>query len=142
MSTRKTKATRRRRGHAELRAALLERREELLRQMRGGLADSRLDRLGARFDDLADRASDSLYNELAHGVAEIATADLRRIDRALEKIDKRTYGRCEACGKAIPKARLRVLPFADLCVGCQEQFESEAGADDFGTHLRPRHSSN
>ena len=82
-TTKARKARRRSRGYGELRKLLLQRREELLEQMNGELADSRPDRLGARFDDVADRASESLYNELAQGVAEIASADLRKIERAL-----------------------------------------------------------
>jgi len=132
MKTTKTKKPRAHRPrYAALRKMLVERREELLDQMHGGLADSRRDPLGARFDDLADRANDSLYDELARGLAEIATADLRKIERAIEKIDNKAYGRCESCGRRIPQARLRMLPFADLCVECQREEEQEA-ADSAG----------
>lgn len=93
--------------------------------MHDELDDSRPDRVGARFDDIADRATESLYDELAQGFAEIATADIRRIERALEKMDRKTYGTCEACGKPIPQARLRMLPFAELCVACQQELEDE-----------------
>ena len=44
-------------------------------------------------------------------------------------MERRTYGRCEACGKPIPQARLRMLPFAEMCVQCQREAEEEAGAD-------------
>lgn len=40
------------------------------------------------------------------------------IDRALERIDAGTYGRCEACGVTIPAERLDALPWAALCVPC------------------------
>jgi len=137
MSTTKPKRTRRRAsGYGEMRGLLLRRREELLAQMNDGLADSRLDRVGAQFQDAADRATDSLYHELAQGVAEIATANLHKIDRALEKIERKTYGKCEACGKRIPQARLRALPFADLCVRCQQEVEEESAADPYD-HLGP-----
>lgn len=126
--------------YASIRDLLLRRREELVEQMHGELADSRADRVGARFDDVADRASDSLYSELAQGVAEIATADLHRIERALARIDERTYGRCEICGKPIPKARLRLLPFADLCVRCQQEVEDEAAAAEYGALSEHRHN--
>ena len=126
MKTTKKPRKRSRTDYSALRAALLQRREELLDQINGGLADSRLDTVGARFDDIADRASDALYSELAQGVAEIATAGLRKIDRALERLEAKTYGRCEECGKPIPKARLSLLPFADLCVACQREVENAA----------------
>ena len=137
MSTTKPKRTGRRAiGYGETRELLLRRREELLAQMNDVLADSRLDRVGAQFQDAVDRATDSLYQELAQGVAEIATANLHKIDRALEKIERKTYGTCEVCGKQIPQARLRALPFADLCVRCQQEVEEEAASDAYG-HLGP-----
>ena len=41
------------------------------------------------------------------------------IDHAISKIRNGTYGRCESCGQPIPKARLKALPQARLCVGCK-----------------------
>jgi RNA polymerase-binding protein DksA len=41
---------------------------------------------------------------------------LRKIDRALARMDEGTYGICSRCGKPIEKARLRALPYADLCI--------------------------
>jgi DnaK suppressor protein len=48
-----------------------------------------------------------------------ASAAVEEIDDALRKIDRKTYGGCERCHQAIPKARLRALPFARLCVACK-----------------------
>ncbi len=48
-----------------------------------------------------------------------ARAAVEEIDRALAKIDAGTYGTCEQCGQAIPKARLKALPYATLCVACK-----------------------
>ena len=48
-----------------------------------------------------------------------AQAAVEEIDRALEKIAAGTYGLCEQCGQPIPKARLRALPYAALCVACK-----------------------
>jgi len=44
---------------------------------------------------------------------------VEEIDDAQRKIDRKTYGACERCHEAIPKARLRALPFARLCVACK-----------------------
>ena len=44
---------------------------------------------------------------------------VEEIDDAERKIDRKTYGACERCHEAIPKARLRALPFARLCVACK-----------------------
>jgi RNA polymerase-binding protein DksA len=48
-----------------------------------------------------------------------ARAAVEEIDRALVKIDAGTYGTCEQCGQPIPKARLKALPYATLCVACK-----------------------
>lgn len=39
-----------------------------------------------------------------------------RIDKALAKIDEGTYGLCDRCGKPIEKARIKALPYANLCL--------------------------
>ena len=41
---------------------------------------------------------------------------LGKIDRALTRMAGGTYGVCSRCGKPIEKARLRVLPYVDLCI--------------------------
>ena len=109
-------------GHL-LRNLLVQRRQELLRGLHDELASTAA--AGIDYGDIADQASASLYNELAHGFAEIASADIRMIDQAIQRIDDQTYGLCESCGQPIPQARLRALPFASLCVRCKR--EEEAG---------------
>ena len=49
----------------------------------------------------------------------LARAAVDEIDRALAKMDAGTYGVCERCGNPIPKARLKALPYAALCVACK-----------------------
>lgn len=41
---------------------------------------------------------------------------MERIDKALAKIEEGTYGLCDRCGKPIEKARLKALPYANLCI--------------------------
>jgi DnaK suppressor protein len=48
-----------------------------------------------------------------------ARAAVDEIDHALAKIANGTYGVCENCGQPIPKARLKALPFARLCIACK-----------------------
>ena len=46
---------------------------------------------------------------------------LGRAQRALEKLAQAPdeAGTCEECGEDIPWARLKAMPFAELCVSCQ-----------------------
>src|SRR2546428_7650512 len=48
---------------------------------------------------------------------------LRQIDAALARLHAGRYGLCAACSESIPVPLLRALPFATLCVTCQEQRE-------------------
>ncbi|KJE76631.1 TraR/DksA family transcriptional regulator [Ferrimicrobium acidiphilum] len=49
-----------------------------------------------------------------------ALAAIEEVDLALRKMDRGVYGLCESCKQSIPRARLRALPFARLCVRCKE----------------------
>ncbi len=46
-------------------------------------------------------------------------AAVGEIDQALERISRKTYGYCEQCRNPIPRARLKVMPAARLCVQCK-----------------------
>lgn len=41
---------------------------------------------------------------------------LGKIGRALTRMDAGTYGICTRCGKPIDKARLKALPYVELCI--------------------------
>lgn len=48
---------------------------------------------------------------------------LKKIDKALEKIEKGEYGVCETCGEEIGAKRLEARPVTDLCIRCKEEQE-------------------
>jgi len=48
-----------------------------------------------------------------------AQVTISEIDGALAAIDDGTYGVCDNCHQAIPKARLRALPYVRLCMACK-----------------------
>jgi DnaK suppressor protein len=52
------------------------------------------------------------------GVGGSLEATEARTTRALQKLDEGTYGTCDACGKTIAPARLRVAPESTLCIEC------------------------
>jgi DnaK suppressor protein len=43
---------------------------------------------------------------------------LRKVERALTRVNDGSYGICESCGLPIPVARLEVLPYSSECVSC------------------------
>ncbi|HKB08824.1 MAG TPA: TraR/DksA family transcriptional regulator [Candidatus Polarisedimenticolia bacterium] len=56
-------------------------------------------------------------------IMEALDRTLRQIDAALARLRAGRYGFCSSCSDPIPLARLRALPFATLCVPCQERRE-------------------
>jgi DnaK suppressor protein len=74
---------------------------------------------------MADMASDNYEREFALNLADAEQKLLNRINDALEKIEAGSYGDCELCEKKIAKARLKIVPYAELCVPCQEKQEKK-----------------
>jgi len=62
---------------------------------------------------------------------------LRLIDQALARLDNGTYGECAECGEDIPLERLKALPFALLCVDCQEKRGRTRGRWGAGGTIEP-----
>ena len=77
--------------------------------------------------EFADLGSDNYEQDFAIGLLENQEQALREIDAALERIQEGTYGLCESCGCKVPKARLTAIPYARLCVKCQQEEEKAAG---------------
>ncbi|MBI3828719.1 MAG: TraR/DksA family transcriptional regulator [Planctomycetes bacterium] len=77
----------------------------------------------AHINDSSDIASDAAEGDLSLRIAESEGAEAEEIEKAIEKIDNGTYGSCETCNKTIGAERLRFLPFATLCIKCQELAE-------------------
>jgi DnaK suppressor protein len=82
-------------------------------------ADQRRD----MFKDPYGSASLTHDDEVAATLVEGRARQLEEVNRALEDIDAGRYGVCRDCGGAIGEARLKVLPFATRCVGCQASLE-------------------
>ena len=74
---------------------------------------------------MADMATDNYDREFALNLADNEQKIVNRIDTALEKIESGTYGNCESCAKKISKVRLKAVPYAELCVPCQESQEKK-----------------
>ena len=72
---------------------------------------------------MADIGSDNFEQEFTLGLIENEEEMLRAIDEALERIDDGTFGLCQSCGKPIRKTRLKAIPHARLCIGCQREEE-------------------
>ncbi|MCF6252958.1 MAG: TraR/DksA C4-type zinc finger protein [Methylococcaceae bacterium] len=63
-----------------------------------------------------DESPDSLENE--------ARIEIEKIQQAISRIDKGTYGICLSCGQAIKKERLNNTPFSSQCTHCAKKDDS------------------
>lgn len=87
------------------------------------LADLLRDAGDGAGDDQADAGSKAFEREHEMSLANNARDLLVQNERALERIEQRTYGVCENCGRPIGKERLMVFPRATLCVSCKQRQE-------------------
>ena len=76
---------------------------------------------------MADVGTDNYEHEFTLGLIENEEEELREIDEAIERLDSGDFGTCEICEKPIPKARLKVIPYARLCITCKRDEENGNG---------------
>lgn len=74
-------------------------------------------------DDQADAGSKAFDREQEQSIVDNRRDLLTQIEHAMLRIDSGTYGICEDCGRAIPKARLQALPMATLDAACKAREE-------------------
>ena len=107
---------------AEIKAGLLQLREELLEESERAYAASQtLGKDGV--PDIGDMSSNSYNQEILMNLSETQRSRVRDIDAALERIDQGVYGLCARCEEEIPARRLEVRPFSRYCVDCKSEVE-------------------
>ncbi|MDO9028044.1 MAG: TraR/DksA C4-type zinc finger protein [Candidatus Roizmanbacteria bacterium] len=77
-----------------------------------------------------DHASDNaavdtdVREQVGHATIEAQVKDMQKrvgeINNALRKINKNQYGYCERCKEPILQARLKLIPEASFCIGCEK----------------------
>lgn len=72
---------------------------------------------------MADVATDTYDREFSLGLVSNERKFLYELDDAIKRIEEGTYGICEECNCLISKSRLKAIPYARLCVKCQEKKE-------------------
>jgi RNA polymerase-binding protein DksA len=71
----------------------------------------------------ADNASDAFDQDFAFMSMESEEELLRKVDHAIRLVKEGRYGQCEECAEPIPAERLEFLPWATMCLKCQERLE-------------------
>lgn len=108
----------------ELKVMLEHLRGELLHEVQGKIRDARAD--DARERDVLDEGERSEVggqSELGFALLQMTAETLDKVDIALRRLQEGGYGNCVECLASISEARLRALPFAVRCTGCEDARE-------------------
>ena len=76
-----------------------------------------------RSADVSDRAQAAQSARLEDSLAAATNRERMEIRHAIDRIDSGDYGRCLGCGGEINPGRLDAIPWAALCVDCQQEWE-------------------
>jgi RNA polymerase-binding transcription factor len=106
----------------EIRQKLLERRAALFRAVAHVEDDLRW--LDTNVEpEVEEEGQEENIARLLSRLDDRGKAEIDAIDTALSRIAAGDYGRCEACRKPIPRARLEALPTAAKCLSCAQMGE-------------------
>lgn len=106
----------------EVKKQLLLQRDKLLAD--AGIAINSLPS-GNILSEIGDQASVEIDRNFMLKLKERERKLLKKIDKAIEKIENNEYGTCEACGQEIDIKRLEARPVTDLCIDCKTEQEEE-----------------
>jgi DnaK suppressor protein len=110
-----------------LKGLLEERRREIkdkLRSIRETLPAEAID-----VKDAEEHSMNDFVREVDFALMQMKSETLNKIDEAIQRLEAGAYGVCSECGVEIAEARLKALPFAILCLGCQEMEENREAAE-------------
>jgi DnaK suppressor protein len=74
----------------------------------------------------ADLGTDNFEQEFTLNLLQNQEQALGEITEALERVRQGSFGHCEECQQAIPKARLQALPYARHCVACARKLQQSS----------------
>ncbi len=94
--------------------------------------------LGMKFDAIASigRVNEEDQAQMSHDeflhlrLNSLDYSKYRDVEAALTRLEDGAYGVCLACEEEIPAKRLKAIPYAKYCVGCQESVAEQETADD------------
>ena len=105
---------------------LSQRLNESLEKARDTLIDIRA--LKDKLSNHVDEASHASAMGFALRIRDREAKLIGKITSALDRLEDGTFGICEECGKKISPERLKIMPFALLCVPCKSLMEKQTGA--------------
>jgi DnaK suppressor protein len=94
--------------------------EAQLKQATSGQAIGDSIRINQVADPL-DMTQEAAARDVAVQLLDRESALVRRLRSAIDRINDGSYGVCLRCEEGIAPKRLKVIPWAELCIGCQEK---------------------
>jgi len=73
--------------------------------------------------DPIDMTQEAAERDLAVQMLDRGSAQVRRLRSAIARVQDGSYGFCLECEEEIAPARLKAIPWAELCIGCQQKAE-------------------
>lgn len=77
------------------------------------------------FPDLGDQATAEIDRNFMLKLRGRERKLLKKIEDAIERIDKGVFGICDRCGEEINIKRLEARPVTSMCIDCKTQEEEE-----------------
>ena len=77
------------------------------------------------FPDLGDQATAEIDRNFMLKLRGRERKLLKKIEDAVERIDKGVFGICDRCGEEINIKRLEARPVTNMCIDCKTQEEEE-----------------
>ena len=74
-----------------------------------------------------DSGTETFEMEKNVSLLEQVDDELQEIDAATQRLERGTYGTCQACGRPIGDERLEAMPATRFCIDDQAKAEREAG---------------
>jgi RNA polymerase-binding transcription factor DksA len=74
-----------------------------------------------------DSGTETFEMEKNVSLLEQVDDELQEIEAAAQRLERGTYGTCQACGRPIGDARLEAMPATRFCVEDQAKAERQAG---------------
>ena len=110
--------------YEEIQKDLVKQRAVLLEEA-GELIAEGLNPTSENIPDMSDQASAEADQYFLMRLREREQKLLKKIDEALERITRGTFGICERCGEEIGLKRLEARPVTTLCIDCKTKQEEE-----------------
>ncbi len=100
-------------------------REELIAALRQ-IDDIRIERVSEELDNIQNKVN----RELAVTDINRNSRLLREIDGAIQRLREGSFGTCRHCEEEISPRRLVAIPWAALCITCQEAVDANGGLEE------------